>query len=130
MRRTISVGNMAAYRNRRKGSFRLCLLLHYIPTGTNFRLFVKTRSYSVIASTKEVNAFLTSLCCFLPLPPPPPPKNIEVTRQASSFSSSLFLIVPTTASLINETASSSVYENCSSIVVLFLFASSKAIFYW
>lgn len=129
MRRTISVGNMAAYRNRRKGSFRLCLPLHYIPTGTNFRLFVKTRSYSVIASTKEVNAFLTSLCCFLPLPPPPP-RNIEVTRQtASSSSSSLFLIVPTTASL-NETASSSVYENCSSIVVLFLFASSKAIFYW
>lgn len=127
MRRTISVGNMAAYRNRRKGSFRLCLPLHYIPTGTNFRLFVKTRSYSVIASTKEVNAFLTSLCCFLHLPPPPPPpRNIEVTRQtASSSSSSLFLIVPT-----NETASSSVYENCSSIVVLFLFASSKAIFYW
>lgn len=126
MRRTISVGNMAAYRNRRKGSFRLCLPLHYIPTGTNFRLFVKTRSYSVIASTKEVNAFLTSLCCFLPPPPPPPPRNIEVTRQtASSSSSSLFLIVPT-----NETASSSVYENCSSIVVLFLFASSKAIFYW
>lgn len=123
MRRTISVGNMAAYRNRRKGSFQLCLPLHYIPTETNFRLFVKTRSHSVIASTKEVNAFLTSLCCFLSPPP------LKYRQTASSSSSSLFLIVPTTASL-NETASSSVYENCSSIVVLFLFADSKAIFYW
>lgn len=113
MRRTISVGNMAAYRNRRKGSFQLSAFALYTRETTNFRLFVKTRSHSVIASTKEVNAFLTSLCR------PPPLLEISRLHDKLLLPSSLFLIVPTTASL-NETAGSSVYENCSSIVVLFV----------
>lgn len=46
--------------NRRKGSFQLSAFALYTREAANFRLFVKTRSHSVIASTKEVNAFLTS----------------------------------------------------------------------